>query len=181
MKLINLACVLMVSLMVLSTTTGLAQEEGGEVQVFEELGPIPDADPETRHEEILQIPERLIVEPGDYRAYVSFDSTSVRTVKLSVGHKMVVGCEWTLYYFDGLEKIEIRRNLGGSPQTLLNPGHMVFKGLAEAAAPQGSLQLIAELTIFETDIPMQHMWNPKLGRYRPLWKGLATGVLRSTR
>ena len=176
MKRTSLACGFILTLMALSVPVS-AQEEEERVQVFEELAPIPDADPEIRHEEVFGIPARLLIGPGEAGTYVSFDSTSVRAVKVTVGRKMVVGCEWTLYYFDGTKKMELRRNLGASPEMLLGSGRMVFRGLEAIADSMGSLQLIAELTLFETDIPIQHMWNPKLGKYRPLWKGLATGVL----
>jgi hypothetical protein len=90
---------------------------------------------------------------------------------------MVIGCEWVLYYFDGTEHVVVRRNLGGSLDTLFGGGRTVIQGLDAIAESRGSLQLVAELTIFETDIPMQHSCNPKLGRYRALWRGVATGVL----
>lgn len=101
----------------------------------------------------------------------------MHTIKISVGHKMVIGCEWVLYYFEGTEQIVVLRNMGGSLEALLGRGRMVDQGLDQVSESQRSLQLVAELTVFETDIPPQHMWDPKSGRYRPLWRGLAAGVL----
>lgn len=153
------------------------QDRAQEAQFFESMKAIQDADPELRHLEVLRMPSELLLESSDSATLVGFDSTSVHKIKISVGHKMVVGCEWILYYFDGTEPIEIRRNLGGSLETLLGSGRMVVQGLNAIAESEGSLQLVAELTVFETDIPVQHLWDPKKGRYRPLWRGLATGVL----
>ncbi len=157
------------------------QDESERVQMFEELGPIEDASPERRHPEQLWMPSALLLESGDIGTLVGFDSTSVHEVEISVGHKMVVGCEWILYYFDGTEEVEVRRNLGGSLGTLFGSGRTVVQGLNAIAESKGSLQLVAQLTLFETDIPMQHAWNPKQGRYRALWRGLATGVLMGSR
>lgn len=163
--------------MLLCSNVGLSQETPEQVQLFETLEAIKDADPERRHSKILRMPSELIVESKKNGTHIGFDSTSVHTIKISVGHKMVVGCEWTLYYFDGTEQTVLRRNVGGGLETLLGGGRHVVQGLDRIAKSQGSLQLIAELTVFETDIPPQHMWIPKEGRYRPLWRGLATGVL----
>jgi hypothetical protein len=145
--------------------------------MFEELGPIDDADPARRNPEKMWMPSALLIESSDLGTLVGFDSASVHEVETSVGYKMVVGCEWVLYYFDGTEPVEVRRNLGGSLGTLFGSGRTVVQGLDTIAESKGSLQLVAELTLFETDIPMQHAWNPKQGRYRALWRGLATGML----
>ncbi len=161
----------------LSSATSFAQQKSDQVQLFEALEAIEDADPERRHTEVLWMPSRLLLESSDIGTLVGFDSTSVHKIKISVGHKMVVGCEWVLCYFDGTEQIELRRNLGGSLGTLFGSGRMAIQGLNSIAESKGSLQLIAELTVFETDIPIQHMWDPKRGRYRALWRGLATSVL----
>jgi hypothetical protein len=158
-----------------------AQDESERVQMFEELDPIEDADPDRRHPEKLWMPSVLFLESGDIGTLVAFDSISVHEVEISVGHKMVVGCEWILYYFNGTEKVEVRRNLGGSLGALFGSGRMVIQDLNAIAESRGSLQLIAQLTLFETDIPMQHAWNPKEGRYRALWRGLATGLLTGSR
>ncbi|KPJ61482.1 MAG: hypothetical protein AMJ46_02030 [Latescibacteria bacterium DG_63] len=161
----------------ISSSVGLSQETAEQVQLFEPLEAIQDADPEQRHWEVLRMPSELIVESKDNGTHIGFDSSSVHTIKVTVGHKMVVGCEWILYYFDGTEQVELRRNTGGSLEVLLGSGRDVVQGLDKIVESQGSLQLIAELTMFETDIPPQHMWIPRKGRYRPLWRGLATGVL----
>jgi hypothetical protein len=161
----------------LCSATGFTQQNPEQVQLFEALDAIEDADPEQRHPEVLLMPTRLLLESSDIGTLVGFDSISVHSIKISVGHKMVVGCKWVLYYYDGAEQIELRHNLGGSLGTLFGSGRMVIQGLNAIAQSKGSLQLIADLTVFETDIPIQHMWDPKQGRYRALWRGLATGVL----
>jgi len=161
----------------LCSAIGSAEETRGKVQMFETLPAIQDADPDRRHFVSVLMPSELLIEFTDGEAHVSFDSTSAYEVRISAGYKMAIGCEWILYYFDGAERIEVRRNLGGSLETLFDAGFMVVRGLGKTLDSQGSLQLIAELTVFETDIPAQHAWVPKDGRYRPLWRGVASGVL----
>ncbi|UCF79481.1 MAG: hypothetical protein JSW03_04365 [Candidatus Eiseniibacteriota bacterium] len=155
----------------------LSKQTAEQVQVLEPLDPIKDAYLERRHWEILTVPSELNIESKDNGTHIGFDPSSVYTVKVSVGHKMALGCEWVLYYFDGTERVELRRNMGGSLETLLGSGRHVVQGLEKIAESQGSLQLIAELTVFETDIPPQHMWMPKEGRCRALWRGLAAGIV----
>lgn len=146
--------------------------------LFQEIGPIEDANPEQRQIRTLTIPTALIVEPKETATHIGFDEHSVCTLNLEVGYKMVVGCEWTLSYFRGAERVVLRRSNGGSLGALNGNARHVVQGLQEIADTQGSLQLIAEFSVFETDIPPQHMWMPKKGKYRVLWKGVATGLLK---
>jgi hypothetical protein len=163
----------------LRSAVGFTQEEPKQVQMFEELEAIEDADPERRHLDVLWMPSGLLIESGENDVVVSFDSASVNEVRISVGHKMVVGCEWDLYYFDGTDRVRLMRNAGLSVESLFDHDRMLIRGLEAITEARGSLQIVAELTVFETDIPIQHMWDPKRGHYRVLWRGLATGVLTS--
>lgn len=155
---------------------GPGAQEAGRQELFSEIGPIEGADPERRQLRVLKVPTALILESQGAATRVGFDERSASELKLKVGHRMAVGCEWTLYHFREGERVVIRRNLGGSLETLMDGGHVV-QGVQEVAETQGSLQLIAELAVFETDIPPQHDWMPRNGRYRVLWRGVATGVL----
>jgi hypothetical protein len=119
--------------MLLCSEVGLCQEKEEQVQMFETLEAIQDADPERRHSDVLRMPTELIIESRDNGTHIGFDSSSVREVNISVGHKMVIGCEWILYYFDGTEQITLRRNMGGSLGTLFGGGRHVIQGLGKIA------------------------------------------------
>jgi hypothetical protein len=155
---------------------GSGAQDAKDAPLFPVLGPVEGADPERLHVEALEVPMALVVESSHLGTTVRFDDKSAVPLKLEVGHKMVVGCEWTLYYFRGEERVVLRRGVGGSLEGLTNGSH-VIQGLQEIVDVQASLQLIAELLIFETDIPSQHMWMPKNGKYRILWRGVVSGVL----
>ena len=140
--------------------------------------PIATADPERRHAVRFKVPTKLLIEFNEDGTHVGFDSTSAATITVKVGRRMAVGLNSELYYFDGTQRVELRRGCTSWPEAVFADGRDVIQGLDEVLASQTSVQLIAELVIFETDIPPQHHWTPKDGRYRELWKGFATGVLR---
>jgi hypothetical protein len=172
---------LLISLIAILFSATLSRDSGAQDAkppvMFQEIGPIKDADPAQRQVKVLGVPTSLIIEAKPAGTYVGFDQQSVCELKLMVGRKMVVGVEWTLYYYRGTERVELRRETGGSLESLTSGGQQVVQGLQGIADVQGSLQLIAELSVFETDIPPQHMWMPQKGRYQVLWRGVATGTL----
>ncbi|MFQ5599566.1 MAG: hypothetical protein ACE5G2_03310 [Candidatus Krumholzibacteriia bacterium] len=142
--------------------------------------PVSDADPDIRHEETIRVPTRLVFPRSHPRwPAVSYDTTCVQTVVLNVGHKMTLGVGSRLSYDDGAEVIELGRGLRSIG--CLSCGGRVLNGVTEVMDRQGSLQIIEELVLFETDIPDQHLWQPKRGRYQELWRGVATGVLERER
>ena len=110
---------------------------------------------------------------------VGFDSSSTQAVVVSVGHNMIVGMTSEMFYYDGAERVP----LGGGPgQVELGlPNSERLEQLEAIASRQGVLQIISELLIFETDIPVQHNWRPEDGKYRELWRGISTGVLEKQR
>jgi hypothetical protein len=130
----------------LCTAVGRPQETAEQVLLFESLEAIQDADPDRRHPEILRMPSELLVESRDNGTHIGFDSTSVHAIKISVGHKMVVGCGWILYYFDGTEQVVLRRNMGGSLGTLMGSGRTVVQGLNEISESQGKISTPVERT-----------------------------------
>jgi hypothetical protein len=167
--------VLSILIMTFSARFCRAQETGQPV-VFEELGPIQDADPEVRQLRTLNVPMMIIAESEGDDTYISFDERSACDLRIEIGYKMAVGCEWILYYYRGAEKVVLRHGTGSSLESMRSDSRHVVRGLQEIADLQGSLQLIADLSVFETDIPPQHMWMPGEGKYRLLWKGVATGM-----
>ena len=142
--------------------------------------PVADADPTIRHEEIIRVPTRLVFPRSHPRwPTVSYDTTSVQAVVLNVGYRMSLGVRSRLFYYDGLEAVELGRGLKGIG--CLSCGGLVLHGVAEVMDRQGSAQVIEELVVFETDIPGQHLWQPERGKYQELWRGVATGVLARER
>ena len=150
------------------------------MEMFRHLPPMEGADPNRRHQETFSIPTRLLVERLSSGDFAVFDAASARPVVVSLGHKMVVGCKWDLIYYFGSK----RNSLAGafSGVGMLDGGQLAnLFGIQGLANRQRTLQLIAELVLFETDVPAQHHWNPEEGRYRELWKGVATGILEGER
>jgi hypothetical protein len=149
-------------------------------KTFAGEAPVADADPTVRHEETIQVPTRLVFPRSHPRwPVLSYDSTSVQSVILSVGYKMTLGVKTRLYYHDGVRAIEL--GTGVKDIGCLMCGGRVLHGVTDVMKRQGSAQVVVEFVIFETDIPGQHLWQPERGRYQELWRGLATGVVAPER
>jgi len=105
--------------------------------------------------------------------FASFQSTN-----LSVGSNMVTGiqCENKIYRSDELPPsggLGVQGGLEGGldMESHLDSYNYVFTRSRDKM-PQPGEQYVVEyrLTIFETDIPAQHMWSPQSGKqYRVLW------------
>ena len=146
---------------------------------FSRVPPIVDADPSVRHEQVFQVPARLVIDDWPGVVSVRFDSRSARHVTITVGEKMIVGVKWGLYYYDGMARVALMENMIGTVNVLDEARAQTFTGVNSVAARYGTVQLLAEIILFETDVPHQHMWHTyvKSDNYRELWKGLATGQL----
>ena len=148
---------------------------------FPVIPPIKDADPSVRHEETFQVPTRLLVMETLGRVKVGWDTDSVEDIHIDVGHKMIVGT-----------KVEINVVADGCPLEMYGPSmshrsgvHIVSKGdpflpflqIDKKSIPSSKEAVIqAHITIFETAIPPQHMWDIQIdGRYRVLWERTVEG------
>jgi hypothetical protein len=117
----------------------------------------------------------LVVQHLNNGALVRGDSTSLYEIKLDVGHKMTVGVQDVLYYFNGATRVDVSHGCTGNIGNLVLDGGLL-SDLMSIAEEQGVVQIVEEYTIFETDLPPQHEWVPELGKYQVLWRGLAVGA-----
>ena len=132
---------------------------------FPSFPPVKDADPEIRREQIFEIPTRLIVKRTSEKIDVSVDMDSFKTVRIEVGHKMIVGFKHDIFVISEGTKKHVASGLGGT--AYVGTAHITpqLDGI-----PKSGEKYIIEVVfiIFETDIPIQHHWMPRSGKYREL-------------
>ncbi|HSI13712.1 MAG TPA: hypothetical protein VK961_16830 [Chthoniobacter sp.] len=146
------------------------------------LPPIADANPAVREERDVLVQTGFTAARVRDKMILCMEAGPLESLKLKVGAKMVLGMSTKTYiYPEGKPRPEnpYVESLGGlleKPHPLnmsfinpkLTPGYF--------AAPDGPLQpgkpCVVEMTceIFETDIPPQHMWSPRSGKYKVLWQ-----------
>jgi len=110
---------------------------------------------------------------------VGFDLASERKVKITVGKEMSIGVKYEMRVY---AKGDARpRNPGGVGYasiielvTTSEPDFLngrAFLNSADGGIPTPGKRYVIEedVSIFETDIPAQHMWSPESGRYRVIW------------
>ena len=129
------------------------------------IGPIDDADPTVRESRSIELPTRLVVTREDKRLSYTVAPDSLETVRISVGRKMVTGLiyELTIRHDDGSVAVSGRRGM----TTSANIGEG-FINRSQDGIPVDGESYVVELRfdVFETDIPAQHMWNPRRGKFR---------------
>jgi hypothetical protein len=141
----------------------------GVVAPFPEIPPAAEADPSNRHFVTAWVPTVMEVERGDDSLAVSFPS--LQPTNLTVGYKMTVGIrqEESIYH-DGAEK---PINMGLQSGLAFAAGTNVLAvPTVEYSQPGQNFDFEHRITIFETDLPAQHMWSPESGKYyKVLWTG----------
>ncbi len=134
---------------------------------FPSYPPIKDANPEVRTKRKFQVPTALSVQRTKDSIAVSTDMTSLAEVEISVGHKMITAFKYEMFVVSGSNRRFWCR--GGRSSTANIGGSYLHREL-EGIPKEGETYVIeATFTIFETDIPFQHMWMPEGGKYRQLW------------
>ncbi|MGE4602800.1 MAG: hypothetical protein AAEJ65_07840 [Planctomycetota bacterium] len=137
------------------------------VELFQSIAPIADADPSIRHIVEVNVPTIMRVVSRGTSVTVSF--STLRPMNLTVGDRMETGISYKqTLHLDGVERFLSRSLHGGlafkSGEIVLTPGR---DGVPE---PGQEFILEQQVTMFETGIPTQHMWSPKMGKhYRVLW------------
>jgi hypothetical protein len=137
------------------------------VEPFQIIEPVADADPSIRHAVEVNVPTIMRVVSRGTSVTVSFPT--IRPMNLMVGDRMVTGISYKqTLHLDGVERLLSRSLHGGlafkPEEVVLTPGR---DGVTE---PGQEYILEQQVTMFETDIPTQHMWSPKVGKYyRVLW------------
>lgn len=139
---------------------------------FPQPPPVPGANPEARHEVVLLAPAALSVRKAEDGALaVGWVEASPLTIRLEVGHRMIVGTRIEESVWAGEERVAAHDSealLGGEP--MWASGSKSFPRDLPTATEGTPVVLRAVVQIFETDIPGQHMWSPTGGRYRVLWE-----------
>ena len=135
--------------------------------LFPVIPPVADADPSIRHPVSVRVPNVMrVVRRGDSLT-ISFPS--LQTTNLMVGYKMVTGITIEeRVYRDGVAQ---PRGMSIQDGLIFESTTNVF-ALGREGIPQAGKQFTFErqITMFETDLPSQHMWSPQSGRhYRVLW------------
>jgi hypothetical protein len=133
------------------------------------LPPIAEANPAIRHPVQVRIPIRLQVERTN--ASMKIEAAELTVTNLTVGANMDTGTEWETKVYQAGKLL----NLGGS--TLQGGfaadryGYDLPLHFGKSLEPDESYTVEIKTTMFETDEPAQHMWQPWSGKkYRVLWK-----------
>jgi len=131
---------------------------------FPQYGPVAGADPDVTHGVDLDLPTQLIQSGGEVRV----DPSTLQTVKLAVGEKMLLGLqsEWRVYGA-GKPRPERAGVMGLSGSVNREAFANESLGSSEGVAKGRTVECI--LSVFETDIPPQHMWMPEGPEYKVLW------------
>ena len=156
----------------------------GQAQHPPSYPPTADADPHIRHDVVVAVPTRLTVERTPDRIFVGFDLTSADGVKITLGDRMTMGVKHELRVWGEGEARPAEANGGfgqAGPITstdlpLLNGKAFLDRAQDGIPAPGKSYVIEEDVTIFETDIPAQHMWSPTSKKYRVLWEGKIQSV-----
>jgi hypothetical protein len=139
-----------------------------EFKGFPILPPIATADPSIRTEREFRLPAELQVKRTADQMSLTLDD--MRPVKVKVGKDMVTGLKQELrVYREGKLVQSGYSSLESSPAA--HPGIDLVLNRRIDKIPQAREKYTVEvvLTLFETDIPAQHLWMPESGKYRVLW------------
>lgn len=135
--------------------------------LFPEIPPVADADPAIRQLVAARVPTAMrVARHGDSLA-VSFPS--LQTTNLMVGKKMVTGMiREDLVFLNGVAQPHGMSMQGGLAfESTTNVFTLGRDGIPQAGQ---AFTFAHRVTIFETDLPAQHMWSPQSGKhYRVLW------------
>lgn len=132
---------------------------------FPMIGPVDDADPAVRESRSIELPTRLVVKREEERLSYTVDADSLEAVRVSVGRKMVTGLmyELTIRRNDGSVAVSGRRGM----TTSSNIGEGIINRSQDGIPVDGESYVVElRFDVFETDIPAQHRWSPRSGKFR---------------
>jgi len=142
-------------------------------QPFQIIPPITNANPSIRLPLLVHVPTKLKIERASDTLSVEIDKSSLEATNLMVGTNMMTGVENKIYvYREGESRPAIGGyGLGGID---FNLGTSIWHITADRVPinPMSKQKYVVEmdLTVFETDIPPQHMWSPPSKNYKVLWQ-----------
>lgn len=139
--------------------------------MFPQYDPVPDADPSNPHSIDVRVPTKLKFGRMERSITIEIDRDSLEPARIMVGDKMVTGVDMKLYVHRLGEPRQQPLSEGRSSGVdfklgtdFLNPSDPNYP------APGDKLQIEADLAIFETDVPSQHMWMPESPKYKVIWQ-----------
>lgn len=137
------------------------------------FGPIAGADLSVREKREVQVPAGIRAFRTADALAVCADSGPLKPITPEVGKKMVLGMRRKFYlYREGTARPArpSYEELGG-PLTKTSNLPQFYQAEPFGALRRGQPYVVEfEITIFETDIPGQHMWSPESGKYKVLWQ-----------
>lgn len=140
--------------------------KGNRFAGFPAYPPIADADPVIRTSREFEIPTSLKIERTANQLFVSIDMNSLKKRYLNVGKNMVTGFEDNIIIYRGNEVLSSGRwgySSGNRPAIATD---IFNRSQNKIPNPGEEYRIEVNFNIFETDIPPQHMWMPKGGKYR---------------
>lgn len=155
---------------------------------FPILPPIAGADPSVRREVTLCIPDKLHVERTDTTLSAQFDPPSLQRVRVTVGKNMVMGIKDEMRVYavgDPRPDQASESSWSGKVDFCTAEGRASLRNICGGlnrnldGIPGTGKKYIVEmaLSVFETDIPAQHMWHPQTSKkYKVLWSGTLKAV-----
>ncbi len=126
----------------------------------------------------IEVPTRLRVVRSDAALEVSVDQRGKRKLSISASAGGILGVEQQLSVHPvGEAKGATSTGLSGG--TSFDLGTSLFHLVPDGLPVAGVAYLVeVKLTLFETDVPPQHHWAPRAGKFRVLWAGTLTSTSR---
>lgn len=131
-------------------------------------------DGDSRSEREFRIPTRLLVTRSPQGITVKPDPASVRILRVAVRQGLESGFKSNFFYYNGTQRVQLTQKSpfgGGVPFCEL----MLAQRPEDFVGRWGFVQVVVEMTLFETEVPIEHAWMPRGALYRELWSGVAIG------
>jgi len=155
-----------------NTTSSAAEQWRG----FPIPPPITNANPSIRVPLLVHVPTKLKVERTTDMLSVEVDRTSIEATNLMVGTNMVTGVHSKLYVYPEGESRPANGRYGWG--TSFNLGTSLLHTRPDGIPLPGKKYVVeVDLTVFETDLPPQHMWQPQGSKN---YKALRQRTLKQT-
>ena len=138
--------------------------------------PIVDADPSVRTSREFEVPAKLNIERTENQIAVSVDRKSLKKISLNVGKNMVTGFKSNIIIYRGNEILSAgREGLSGGAHPA-NSTDYFNREQDKFPVPGEEYRVEMKFSIFETDIPVQHMWSPQSSKYKVLWSDTISAI-----
>jgi hypothetical protein len=139
---------------------------------FPILPPIADANPLVRKYISVQVPTKFKIARTIDTLTIGLDRNSFESTNLLIGKKMITGIQAKIFIYPAGERRPANGDysLAGGLDFDFDP--CTWNATNDKIPLPGKKYIVEQdFTIFETDIPTQHMWNPQGGKnYKILWQ-----------